>query len=340
VRAPPRTPVLKRRGWNRRISDATRAIPVVRSPWPASVRGELPRCASGLPATTGWTMPAIQGWLAVVLSIPGRRALLASLETFATMPPGSVRTVPGAQSSPGSRWPSETSYTVVRDVTGSSSAWAPPAAALAILHPVALRAHEATSAVLYSAKGSSPRAFVGLLDLWSRRSEPSTSTGGLPPQCFPSAACDELRMTANPGLVGSDHDHHLAAPTVGRADSDQPDRGRAAQLHITTRTVVSILGSARPRCIPVIGSSRTYELWDHPYPARVADHLLFVLGLILIVRRRLAVGSTITASLRPGHSASPLRRVRRRLPIGVSGTPASTQALQSLSNRPLVWVEW
>jgi len=179
------------------------------------------------------------------------------------------------------------------------SAWAALLLLTAILFPQALRAHEASLGVL-EFREVRPGAFVGR---WTM--EPSIGADRVdvrvPAHCFlrlPELNCGDK------GLVGPITIANLGANMSAVLIKIIPISEEPRSYTITTANpVVSILGAGAPTLQTWIELARTYVNYGIDHILLGADHLLFVLGLIWIVRGGWPLVKTITA-FTVGHSAS------------------------------------
>ena len=170
---------------------------------------------------------------------------------------------------------------------------------IATLIPHALQAHEASLGVL-EFREVRPGAFIARWTL-----EPSIGAARVdlrvPKHCFlrmPQLLCGDK------GLVGS--------ITIGNLGSNMsavllkviPLSGEPRSYTITTANpVVSILAAGTPTLETWAELARTYVNYGIDHILLGADHLLFVLGLIWIVRGGWRLAKTITA-FTVGHSIS------------------------------------
>jgi hypothetical protein len=167
------------------------------------------------------------------------------------------------------------------------------------LIPPVLRAHEASLGVL-EFKEVRPGAFVGR---WTM--EPSIGAARVdlkvPKQCFlqmPQMVCGEK------GLVGPITIGNLGSNMSAVLIKIVPIAGEPRSYTITTANpVVSILGAGAPTLQTWVELARTYINYGIDHILLGADHLLFVLGLIWIVRGGWRLAKTITA-FTAGHSLS------------------------------------
>lgn len=167
------------------------------------------------------------------------------------------------------------------------------------LTPPVLRAHEASLGVL-EFKEVRPGAFVGR---WTM--EPSIGAARVdlkvPKQCFlqmPQMVCGEK------GLVGPITIGNLGSNMSAVLIKIVPIAGEPRSYTITTANpVVSILGAGAPTLQTWVELARTYINYGIDHILLGADHLLFVLGLIWIVRGGWRLAKTITA-FTVGHSLS------------------------------------
>jgi HupE / UreJ protein len=167
------------------------------------------------------------------------------------------------------------------------------------LVPQALRAHEATLGVL-EFREVRPGAFVGR---WTM--EPVIGAARvdlrMPPHCFlrlPELNCGDK------GLIGPITITNLGANMSAVLIKIIPIGGEPRSYTITAANpVVSVLGAGAPTLQTWIELARTYVNYGIDHILLGADHLLFVLGLIWIVRGGWRLAKTITA-FTVGHSAS------------------------------------
>jgi hypothetical protein len=179
------------------------------------------------------------------------------------------------------------------------SAWAALLLLTAIIFSQALRAHEASLGVL-EFREVRPGAFVGR---WTM--EPSIGADRVdvrvPAHCFlrlPELNCGDK------GLVGPITIANLGANMSAVLIKIIPISEEPRSYTITTANpVVSILGAGAPTLQTWIELARTYVNYGIDHILLGADHLLFVLGLIWIVRGGWPLVKTITA-FTVGHSAS------------------------------------
>jgi hypothetical protein len=184
-------------------------------------------------------------------------------------------------------------------MTALRLAWAAVLLLTAFLVALEVRAHEASLGVL-EFREVRPGAFVGR---WTM--EPSIGAERvdlrMPPHCFlrlPEMNCGEK------GLVGPITITNLGANMSAVLIKIIPIAGESRSYTITTATpVVSILGSGAPTLETWIELARSYVNYGIDHILLGADHLLFVLGLIWIVRGGWPLVKTITA-FTAGHSAS------------------------------------
>ena len=184
-------------------------------------------------------------------------------------------------------------------MTALRSAWAAALLLAALLLPQCLHAHEATLGVL-EFREVRPGAFVGR---WTM--EPVIGANHVdlrvPPHCFlrlPELNCGEK------GLVGPITITNLGANMSAVLIKIIPVTGEPRSYTITAASpVVSVLGSGAPTLETWIELARTYVNYGIDHILLGADHLLFVLGLLWIVRGGWRLASTITA-FTVGHSAS------------------------------------
>src|SRR5215468_2293601 len=162
-----------------------------------------------------------------------------------------------------------------------------------------LHAHEASLGVL-EFREVRPGAFVGR---WTM--EPTIGADRVdvrvPPHCFlrlPELNCGDK------GLVGPITITNLGANMSAVLIKIIPISEEPRSYTITTANpVVSILGAGAPTLQTWIELARTYVNYGIDHILLGADHLLFVLGLIWIVRGGWPLVKTITA-FTVGHSAS------------------------------------
>jgi len=162
-----------------------------------------------------------------------------------------------------------------------------------------LHAHEASLGVL-EFREVRPGAFVGR---WTM--EPTIGADRVdvrvPPHCFlrlPELNCSDK------GLVGPITITNLGANMSAVLIKIIPISSEPRSYTITTANpVVSILGAGAPTLETWLELARTYVNYGIDHILLGADHLLFVLGLIWIVRRGWPLVRTITA-FTVGHSAS------------------------------------
>ncbi len=170
---------------------------------------------------------------------------------------------------------------------------------LAILLSPGLHAHEASLGVL-EFREVRPGAFVGR---WTM--EPAIGADHVdvrvPPHCFlrlPELNCGDK------GLVGPITITNLGANMSAVLIKIIPISEEPRSYTITTANpVVSILGAGAPTLETWLELARTYVNYGIDHILLGADHLLFVLGLIWIVRGGWPLVKTITA-FTAGHSAS------------------------------------
>jgi HupE / UreJ protein len=169
----------------------------------------------------------------------------------------------------------------------------------ALVVPRQLFAHEATLGVL-EFREVRPGAFVGL---WTM--EPTIGAARVelqvPPHCFlrlPELNCGDK------GLIGPITITNLGANMSAVLIKVIPIVGEPRSYTISTANpVVSVLGTGAPTLQTWIELARTYVNYGIDHILLGADHLLFVLGLIWIVRGGWRLVKTITA-FTIGHSAS------------------------------------
>jgi hypothetical protein len=169
----------------------------------------------------------------------------------------------------------------------------------AIVLPPQLHAHEASLGVL-EFREVRPGAFVGR---WTM--EPAIGAEHVdlrvPPHCF--LRLPELNC-GNKGLVGSITITNLGSNMSAVLLKIIPVTGESRSYTITTANpVVSILGSGAPTLQTWAQLAKTYVNYGIDHILLGADHLLFVLGLIWIVRGGWRLAKTITA-FTVGHSIS------------------------------------
>src|SRR5258706_15702638 len=193
----------------------------------------------------------------------------------------------------------------------------------AILLSPGLRAHEASLGVL-EFREVRPGAFVGR---WTMK--PAIGADHVdvrvPPHCFlrlPELNCGDK------GLVGPITITNLGANMSAVLIKIIPISEEPRSYTITTANpVVSILGAGAPTLETWLELARTYVNYGIDHILLGADHLLFVLGLIWIVRGGWPLVKTITA-FTAGHSASLAaaafgliggggRAPHARLPLGI-----------------------
>jgi hydrogenase/urease accessory protein HupE len=178
-------------------------------------------------------------------------------------------------------------------------AWAALLLLMAILFPRELHAHEATLGVL-EFREVRPGAFVGR---WTM--EPAIGAEHVdlhvPAHCFlrlPEMNCGDK------GLVGSITITNLGANMSAVLIKIIPMTDEPRSYTITAANpVVSILGAGAPTLQTWIELARAYVNYGIDHILLGADHLLFVLGLMWIVRGGWRLVKTITA-FTAGHSAS------------------------------------
>src|SRR5215831_16949620 len=189
-------------------------------------------------------------------------------------------------------------YGAIRAMTALRSAWT-GLLLLAALLPLQLLAHEASLGVL-EFREVRPGAFVGR---WTM--EPTIGADRvdvrMPPHCFlrlPELNCGDK------GLVGPITITNLGANMSAVLIKIIPISESPRSYTITTANpVVSILGAGAPTLETWLELARTYVNYGIDHILLGADHLLFVLGLIWIVRGGWPLVRTITA-FTVGHSAS------------------------------------
>jgi len=170
---------------------------------------------------------------------------------------------------------------------------------LAALLPLQLLAHEASLGVL-EFREVRPGAFVGR---WTM--EPAIGADRVnvrvPSHCFlrlPELNCGDK------GLVGPITITNLGANMSAVLIKIIPMSEQPRSYTITTATpVVSVLGAGAPTLETWLELAKTYVNYGIDHILLGADHLLFVLGLIWIVRGGWPLVKTITA-FTAGHSAS------------------------------------
>jgi HupE / UreJ protein len=168
-----------------------------------------------------------------------------------------------------------------------------------ILFSSGLHAHEASLGVL-EFREVRPGAFVGR---WTM--EPAIGADHVdvrvPPHCFmrlPELNCGEK------GLVGPITITNLGANMSAVLIKIIPISEEPRSYTITTANpVVSVLGAGAPTLETWLELARTYVNYGIDHILLGADHLLFVLGLIWIVRGGWPLVKTVTA-FTAGHSAS------------------------------------
>lgn len=169
----------------------------------------------------------------------------------------------------------------------------------ALIVPRALFAHEATLGVL-EFREVRPGAFIGL---WTM--EPTAGADHVdlkvPPHCFlrlPELNCGEK------GLVGQITIGNLGADMSAALIKIIPLKGEPRSYTISTANpVVTVLGTDAPTLDTWLELAKTYINYGIDHILLGADHLLFVLGLIWIVKGGWRLVKTITA-FTVGHSAS------------------------------------
>jgi hypothetical protein len=177
--------------------------------------------------------------------------------------------------------------------------WSALLVVAAILISPGLRAHEASLGVL-EFREVRPGAFVGR---WTM--EPVIGADHVdvrvPPHCFlrlPELNCGDK------GLVGPITITNLGANMSAVLIKIIPISEEPRSYTITTANpVVSILGAGAPTLETWLELARTYVNYGIDHILLGADHLLFVLGLIWIVRGGWPLVKTVTA-FTAGHSAS------------------------------------
>jgi HupE/UreJ protein len=169
----------------------------------------------------------------------------------------------------------------------------------ALIVPRQLVAHEATLGVL-EFREMRPGAFIGR---WTM--EPTAGADHVdlqvPPHCY-------LRMPelncGSKGLVGKITIGNLGADMSAALIKIIPLSGEARSYTISSANpVVTLLGTDAPTLDTWLELARTYVNYGIDHILLGADHLLFVLGLIWIVRGGWKLVKTITA-FTIGHSAS------------------------------------
>jgi hypothetical protein len=184
-------------------------------------------------------------------------------------------------------------------MTALRLAWAAALLLAALLLPHGLHAHEATLGVL-EFREVRAGAFVGR---WTMEPVIGADRVDLrvPPHCFlrlPELNCGDK------GLVGSITITNLGANMSAVLIKIIPMTGEPRSYTITTANpVVSILGAGAPTLQTWVELARSYVNYGIDHILLGADHLLFVLGLIWIVRGGWRLATTITA-FTIGHSAS------------------------------------
>ncbi|WP_157450195.1 HupE/UreJ family protein [Bradyrhizobium sp. ARR65] len=169
----------------------------------------------------------------------------------------------------------------------------------ALILPSQTRAHEASLGVL-ELREVRPGAFIGH---WTM--EPTMGADHvdlrMPPHCFvrlPELNCGEK------GLVGPVTITNLGADMSAVLIRIIPLAGEARSYTISSANpVVSVLAAGAPTLQTWIELARTYVNYGIDHILLGADHLLFVLGLIWIVRGGWRLTKTITA-FTVGHSVS------------------------------------
>jgi hypothetical protein len=184
-------------------------------------------------------------------------------------------------------------------VTAPRSVWVLLLVLATILLPRALHAHEATLGVL-EFREVRPGAFVGR---WTMEPQIGAARVDLrvPAHCFlrlPEMNCGEK------GLVGPITITNLGANMSAVLIKIIPITGEPRSYTITSANpMFSILGAGAPTLQTLIELARSYVNYGIDHILLGADHLLFVLGLIWIVRGGWPLVKTITA-FTAGHSAS------------------------------------
>ncbi len=169
----------------------------------------------------------------------------------------------------------------------------------ALIGPRALFAHEASLGVL-EFREVRPGAFIGL---WTM--EPTAGADHVdlkvPSHCFlrlPELNCGEK------GLVGQITIGNLGADMSAALIKIIPLKGEPRSYTISTANpVVTVLGTDAPTLDTWLELAKTYINYGIDHILLGADHLLFVLGLIWIVKGGWRLVKTITA-FTVGHSAS------------------------------------
>ena len=168
-----------------------------------------------------------------------------------------------------------------------------------LIAPQGLLAHEATLGVL-EFREMRPGAFIGR---WTMEPTVGASRVDLrvPAHCLlrlPELNCGEK------GLVGQITVGNLGADMSAVLIRILPLRGEPRSYTISTANpVVTVLGTDAPTLDTWLELARTYVNFGIDHILLGADHLLFVLGLIWIVRGGWRLIKTITA-FTIGHSAS------------------------------------
>ena len=184
-------------------------------------------------------------------------------------------------------------------MTASRSLWVLLLVLATILLPRGLHAHEATLGVL-EFREVRPGAFVGR---WTMEPQIGAARVDLrvPAHCFlrlPEMNCGDK------GLVGPITITNLGANMSAVLIKISPVTGEPRSYTITSANpMVSILGAGAPTLQTWIELARSYVNYGIDHILLGADHLLFVLGLIWIVRGGWPLVKTITA-FTAGHSAS------------------------------------
>jgi len=184
-------------------------------------------------------------------------------------------------------------------VTSTRSVWTALLLLAAIVLPRVLHAHEASLGVL-EFREVRPGAFVGH---WTM--EPVIGVDHVdlrvPPHCFlrlPELNCGDR------GLVGPITITNLGANMSAVLIKIIPMTDEPRSYTITAANpVVSVLGTGAPTLQTWIELASSYVNYGIDHILLGADHLLFVLGLIWIVRGGWRLVKTITA-FTAGHSAS------------------------------------
>lgn len=177
--------------------------------------------------------------------------------------------------------------------------WATLVLMLAVVLPGVGHAHEASLGVL-ELREVRPGAFIGR---WSM--EPAI--GGehvrlrMPPQCYvslPEVNCGERGLS---GTIGVDN---LGIDMSALMIRIIPVTGETRSYTLTSgNPVATILGAGRPSLQSWLDLARTYVNYGIDHILLGADHLLFVFGLIWIVKGGWRLAKTITM-FTVGHSLS------------------------------------